>query len=237
MLTRFSSAFYAVLLLSLLFTSPGAHAGWRDLLKVFTGEDEETSDIAGQALGQLSDSDIIEALKQALGKGTRNAVSLLGREDGFLANPQVKIPLPKTLKKVEKGLRKIGKDELADEFVMTMNRAAEQAVPEAASIFADAVSNMSFEDARTILQGEDDAATQYFRNTSGDKLKQKFLPIVKNATDQAGVTSGYKKMTSKLGMLSSFIDTDSLDVDEYVTNQGPRWPVHRRRRRREKNPG
>ena len=160
-----------------------------------------------------------KARKRALEKGTRNAVSLLGREDGFLANPQVKIPLPKTLKKVEKGLRKIGKDELADEFVMTMNRAAEKAVPEAATIFADAVSNMSFEDARTILQGEDDAATQYFRKTSGDKLKQKFLPIVKDATDQAGVTSGYKKMTSKLGMLSSFIDVDSLDVDEYVTSK------------------
>ena len=153
MLTRFQTCFYVVSLSFLVLFSLNAHAGWRDLLKVFGDNEEESVEMATQALGGLSESDIVEGLKQALSKGTQSAVSLLGREDGFLANPKVRIPMPKTLKKVEKGLRKIGKDELADEFVMTMNRAAEKAVPEAASVFAESVKSMSIEDAKSILQG------------------------------------------------------------------------------------
>ncbi len=219
MLTRIQTCFYVVSLPLLLLFSINAHAGWRDLLKVFGGDEEEPVEMATQALGGLSESDIVEGLKEALSKGTKSAVSLLGREDGFLANPKVKIPMPKTLRKVEKGLRKIGKDELADDFVMTMNRAAEKAVPEAASVFADSVKNMSIQDAKSILKGDDDAATQYFRENSGEKLKERFLPIVKQATSQTGLTSNYKKMVDKLGMFSSFIDTDSLDLDNYVADK------------------
>ncbi len=216
---RFRPRFYVLLTVFAVFFSINAHAGWRDLLKVFSGEDDESAEVAREVLGGLSESDIVDGLKEALTKGTRTAVSMLGKEDGFLANSQVKIPMPKSLQKVEKGLRKIGQNKLADNFVETMNRAAEKAVPEAASIFADSVREMSITDAKEILQGEDDAATQYFRKNSGDKLKEKFLPIVKEATSQTGVTSKYKNMTRNLGMLSNFIDTDSLDLDEYITNK------------------
>jgi len=120
---------------------------------------------------------------------------------------------------VEDGLRKIGQDKYADEFVLTMNRAAEQAVPEAAEIFGSAIRNMSIEDARGILNGQDDAATKYFRRTSGEKLVNRFLPIVKKSTEQIGVTSNYKQMVDKLGFMSRFIDTESLDVDRYITNK------------------
>jgi hypothetical protein len=219
MLTSFRPSFYVLLSIFMLIFSLNAHAGWRDLLKELTGGEDDSTAMVKKVAGGLSESDMVEGLKQALSKGTSSAVALLGKKDGFLANPEVKIPMPKSLKKVEKGLRKIGKDELADEFVETMNRAAEKAVPEAASIFADSVKEMSISDAKEILQGEDDAATQYFRLHSADKLKGKFLPIVKEATSQTGVTSSYKKLTDKLGMLSSFIDTDKLDLDEYVANK------------------
>jgi hypothetical protein len=219
MLTKSRQNFYAVLIITSLILSVNVHAGWRDLLNVFGKKDDKATEVAKEALGGLSDSDIVGGLKEALTLGTHKAVSMLGREGGFLTNPQVKIPMPKSLRKVEKGLRKIGKGRVADNFVETMNRAAEKAVPEAAAIFADSVKNMSIDDAREILQGDDDAATQYFRENSGEKLKGKFLPIVINATNQVGVTSKYKKMTGKLGFLSSYIDTDSLDVDEYVTDK------------------
>ena len=219
MLARFKPHFYVLFSLTFLLFSISAQAGWRDLLKVFSDEDEGTEEVVKKVTAGLSESDIVDGLKQALTKGTRNAVSLLGKEDGFLANPQVKIPMPESLKKVEKGLRKIGQDEVADNFVETMNRAAEKAVPEAASIFADSVREMSISDAKEILQGDDDAATQYFRSHSGEKLKGKFLPIVKDATNSVGVTSSYKKLTDKLGFLSSYMDTDKLDLDDYVTNK------------------
>jgi uncharacterized protein DUF4197 len=100
-----------------------------------------------------------------------------------------------------------------------MNRAAEKAVPDAASIFADTVKKMSIADARKILQRGDNAATLYFRKHSGEQLKQLFLPIVKNATNATGVTSSYKKMVKKMGFLSSYIDTSKLDLDDYVTEK------------------
>lgn len=209
---------HVLLAVLLVIFSIHVHAGWRDFLDVFK-KDKQSAELTKDVNGGLAETDIVNGLKEALTRGARSAVSMLGREDGFLANPTVKIPMPKSLRKVEKGLRKIGQDKVADNFVEAMNRAAEKAVPEAASIFADAVKDMSIADARDILQGEDDAATRYFRNNSGKKLKEKFLPIVKQATNQAGVTSKYKKMTDKLGMLSSYIDTGNLDLDDYVTDK------------------
>ena len=100
-----------------------------------------------------------------------------------------------------------------------MNRAAEQAVPVAADVFSDSVREMSIDDARKILTGPDDAATRYFEKTSSDTLKQKFLPIVKSATNSVGLTASYKNLVGKLGPMSSFINTESLDLDNYVTDK------------------
>ncbi len=210
--------FQIFIVLSIVFFNMDAHAGWRDILHVFDKDKKSAAQGAEPGSG-LAETDIVNGLKEALTRGTRTAVAMLGKQDGFLANPQVKIPLPESLQKVEKGLSKIGQSKLADNFVETMNRAAEKAVPEAASIFADSVRNMSIADARNILQGEDDAATRYFRENSSDELKEKFLPIVKQATSQVGVTDSYKKLTDKLGFLSSYVDTSSLDLDNYVTDK------------------
>jgi len=100
-----------------------------------------------------------------------------------------------------------------------MNRAAEKAVPKAMSIFSRAIKNMSIEDAYGILQGPDNAATEYLKKTSGSQLHQQFLPMVKQATNNVGVTENYKALIDNLGMMSKLIDVESLDLDKYVTDK------------------
>jgi hypothetical protein len=164
----------------------------------------------------LSDEEVVRGLKEALSKGTQQAIANLGKDGGFLNNLDVKIPLPDELKKVEKLLRGLGQDKYADQFVATMNHAAEKAVPEAATLFADAISRMTLADAQSILKGPDDAATQYFRKGSEAKLKERFLPIVKTATDQAGVTAAYKKLMQKAGPTAQMLGVGATDLDAYV---------------------
>ena len=217
MLTRYRLSFHILSFIFFSLITYSVHADWRDFLKDLTGEKSKPT--TSFALSALSDSDVVAGLKEALEKGTQSAVSLLGRKDGFLSNPQVKIPMPESLQSVEKGLRKVGQDKYADQFVETMNRAAEQAVPEAVSIFSDSIKQMSIEDAKKILQGPDDAATQYFRKTSESALRERFQPIVDKSTDSVGVTASYKKLTGKLGMMSKFIDTNKLDLNSYVTDK------------------
>ncbi len=200
-----------------VFPVHSVHAGWDSFLKnIFSGENTEA---IGPGLSGLSNSDVIEGLKQALSQGTKNAITSLGKKDGFFANQKVKIPMPEKLQTVETTLRKLKQDELADEFVLTMNRAAEQAVPETAEVFAESIKQMTIEDAKSILNGPDNAATQYFRKTSGNRLSEKILPIVKNATNQAGVTRQYKKLIDQIGFMSNIIDIESLDLDRYVTDK------------------
>ncbi|MCG2634522.1 MAG: DUF4197 domain-containing protein, partial [Gammaproteobacteria bacterium] len=148
------------LALMVLIVSP-ATAGWRDMLdsvsKTLGSGDAVPETITA---GTLSEAEIIKGLKEALGQGVSAAVSNLGRADGFLGNPDVRIPVPGRLESVASTLRGLGQEQLVDNFVNTMNHAAEAAVPEAAELFANAISQMSLEAARGILQGPDDAATQ-----------------------------------------------------------------------------
>ena len=109
----------------------------------------------------MTNSDVADGLKAVLSKGAKSAIERLGRTDGFYGRPEFRIPLPDYLQTAEKTLRKVGQDKVTDDFVLTINRAAEQAVPEAASIFADAIKQITFADARMILNGPEDAATRY----------------------------------------------------------------------------
>jgi hypothetical protein len=206
--------------LVLLSTMPGsAQSGWLDQLKDKLGDVQSspaTTSAVSAAASALSDEDVARGLKEALSKGTQQAVAQLGKDGGFLNNLDVKIPLPDELKKVEKLLRSLGQDKYADQFVATLNHAAEKAVPEAATIFADSISHMTLADAKSILKGPDDAATQYFRKSSEAKLKERFLPIVQAATDQAGVTSAYKKLIQKAGPAAKLLGSGATDLDGYV---------------------
>ena len=162
---------------------------------------------------------MVSGLKEALEKGTQFAVDSLGKDGGFLDNSAVKIPMPDSLSWVEKSLRSLHQDELADEFIGTMNHAAEQAVPEAATIFGTAIQNMSVEDAQGILAGPDDAATQYFRTNTEAAMTEKMRTIVEEATARAGVTSAYKNMTARAGGMTSLLSGDATDLDSYVTGK------------------
>lgn len=180
----------------------------------------------------LSEDQVVLGIKQALSNGVLQAVSQLGHQDGFLTNANVKIPMPDKLQTAEKTLRNLKQDKLADNFITTMNRAAELAVPEAANVFGDALKQMNIEDAKNILLGSNDAATQYFSKVSQTNLYAKFYPIVKKDTEEAGVTSAYKQMLAKttgttsksLGSFGSLVSNtllspDAMDIDAYVTNK------------------
>lgn len=168
----------------------------------------------------VSNADISGGLKDALFKGVRNAVDELGQENGFLDNARVKIPLPKNLQKLEKTLRVAGQGAKIDEFVEALNRAAEQAVPEATDIFLDSIKQMTFDDARGILfSNRDDAATEFFRRTSENRLREKFRPIIEDFTGQVGVTQKYKRMIGNYGFLGKIVGQDATDLDGYVTQK------------------
>ncbi|TVT55573.1 MAG: DUF4197 domain-containing protein [Sedimenticola thiotaurini] len=205
-----------ILVLSASFALSGlVQADWKDWLKS-AKEAVEKSDTPSVSQA-LSNDQIIQGLKEALSIGTEKAIALLGRDGGYLNDAQVKIPLPDGLKSVSKGLRAIGQDKLVDEFVGTINHAAEQAVPETLSIFGDAIKQMSLEDAKGILNGGDTAATDYFKDKGSNSLTAAILPIIQQATKQAGVTSAYKDLVGKVGFLGSYVDMDALDLDKYVT--------------------
>ncbi len=166
----------------------------------------------------VTDAEIAGGLKEALSKGVRFAVDNLGRENGFLDDVRVRIPLPKNLQKMEKALRVAGQGRLVDDFVASMNHAAEKAVPVAVDVFVDAIRQMTFNDARNILfSGEQDAATQFFRRTSEETLRGKFRPIVEEFTEETGVTQKYKAMIGKYGFAARLLGKDATDLDGYVT--------------------
>ena len=217
---------YAVISIAGLLTlafGPVATADWNSFKELFKAKSNEVMESgalskAGDAVGVSSD-DIARGLKEALGKGARSAVERLGQPDGFLGNVDVKIPMPGHLSMVEKGLRAVGQDERADQFIASMNRAAERAVPEAAAVFGEAISQMSIDDARGILNGGDNAATEYLKRSSADGLKTKFRPLVDAAVREVGVTQQYQAMVDKASFASSFVDTDKLDLGNYVTDK------------------
>lgn len=166
----------------------------------------------------LSSQEVGKGLKEALVQGVGNAVGKLSAPDGFLGNPRVKIPLPPPLEKAETMLRKIGLGEYADQLVETMNRAAEAAVVEARPILLDSLKKMTLADAKGILTGPADSATQYFRKSSGETIRQKFLPKVKAATAKVQLAEDYDKFATPAGQLG-LIDREDADLDAYVARK------------------
>lgn len=166
----------------------------------------------------VAPKDSVAGLKAALNQGATRAVEELGVTDGFLKNPKVKIPLPPALKKADKALRMVGMGGQADELVVAMNRAAEVAVPEAKVLLVDAVKQMSLDDARQILTGGDDAATEYFRRVSYDKLQQRFLPIVKEKTDRALLAQQYNELAGRAAPFG-LVEAKDANVESYVTRK------------------
>ena len=171
----------------------------------------------GGSPGGLTNDEIAAGLKEALQVGTEKAVGLVSKPDGFYKNPAIKIPLPESVQKVEKLLRATGYGEKVDNFELSMNRAAERAAPEAKSIFGDAIKQMTFDDAKKILNGPDNAATLYFEDKTSGRLQEIFKPIVKDAMGQVGVTRSYQDLNAKAESMP-FGKSISFDLDQYVTD-------------------
>ena len=170
------------------------------------------------SLADISGQDASTGLKEALTQGAGKAVALLGRNDGFLGNPKVKIPLPDSLQQAEKLMRSFGMGKQADELVTAMNRAAEAAVPEAKALLVNAVTQMSVEDAKGILSGGDDAATQYFRGKTAAPLGEKFIPIVRKAIGKVKLAETYEKFAKK-GAKFGLVKEEDTRLDSYVTQK------------------
>jgi hypothetical protein len=175
----------------------------------------------GLGLGEksgLSDAKISSGLKEALQIGTENAVKLTGKTDGYFMNQVIKILMPEKLRTFEKGLRAVGYGPQVDEFILSMNRAAEKAAPFAKQFFWDAIGEMTFEDVREILSGHDTAATDYFKGKTTNKLTDVFKPIVSNSMNDVGVTRQYKELVGRYENIP-FVKKESFDLDQYVVTK------------------
>lgn len=217
------------LLLPALVVGQAANAGFGDMLKSAEGMlGGSTTQATGKSAAgsSLSDSQINAGLKEALSIGAERAVGILGKDGGFLNDASVRIALPGSLETLASGLRMAGQGKYVDDFELTVNRAAEQAVPATLEIVQDTVSNMTLDDVRGILAGGDDAATRFLQERAGGSMRAAILPIVSQATDQAGATAAYKALVKQaggavggLGALGGMLNTGSLDLDSYVTDK------------------
>jgi hypothetical protein len=180
--------------------------------------DDFLKSIGTSSTGGPDESTIISGLKEALSIGTDKAVKNVSQVDGYFENQVIKILMPEKIQEVADILRKVGYQKQVDDFVLSMNRAAEKAAPQAASIFVDAIKGMTIEDAKKILNDGDTAATEFFKSKTHDKIYSAFKPIISSGMDEIGVTHSYKEMMGKYESLP-FMSKESVDLDHYVTNK------------------
>jgi len=192
------------------FSVSSVNAGFQDLLK--------SAQKAVGGTGGVTENEVVQGLKQALEIGTDQAVTLVSKPDGYLKNPDIKIPLPEKVQKVEKLLRGAGLGSKVDEFELSMNRAAERAAPEAKAIFWDSIKTMNFTDAKKILNGGDNEATLYFKDKNYTRLEEIFKPIVNESMGEVGVTRTYEDLNTKVKNIPFAGDSLNFDLDQYVTD-------------------
>jgi hypothetical protein len=174
--------------------------------------------LAAWAAAAPTTSESTEGLKAALNQAASTAIATLGKTDGFMGNAQVRIPLPGKLEKAAKKLRKLGMGKQTDALQLAMNRAAEAAVPEAKTLFVEAIQGMTVADALAIVRGPEDAATQYFRTATADKLAERFLPIISKATANVELAKQYQEVAGRASALG-LVDQRDASLDGYVTRK------------------
>ena len=198
-----------MIILVQIFSTHVCNAGLFDTFKkIFSTSKQE----------KIDENTIITALKESISIGTDNAIKTVSKLDGYLDNEAIKIKIPENFKLITDGLSKIGYQKQVDDFILSMNRAAEKAAPVAKSIFVDAIKEMTFDDAKNILNGADTAATDYFKIKTNEKLYDAFKPIVSSKVNEVGATRYYKDLTSKFALLP-FMKPETLDLDNHVTNK------------------
>ena len=167
----------------------------------------------------LDTNTIISGLKEALDIGARLAIDNVSKTDGYLANELIRIAMPPELQQASDLMRKFGLSAQADQFEQSLNRAAEKAAPEATNIIVNAIKDMSIEDANAILQGEDDAATHYFRDKTTTRLTELFRPTIENSLNQVGTTKYYNDLAGQVAAIPLLGENINLDLPGYVTEQ------------------
>lgn len=169
--------------------------------------------------GGSDEATTASGLKEALSIGTGNAVTSVSKLDGYFTNQLIKILLPKNIQTAADVLGKLGYQKQVDNFILSMNRAAENAAPKARKFFVDAIKEMTFDDAMKIFRGNDTAATEYFKSKTFDKIYAEFKPSVSASMNKVGVTRSYKEMTGKYTSSVPFGNMESVDLDHYVTTK------------------
>jgi hypothetical protein len=172
---------------------------------------------AAQAQFSLTNEEVGKGLKEALTQGVTKGASTLSQVDGYFKNPLVKIPFPPDAEKMEKKLREIGMGKDVDNFILTLNRSAEDAAKQAAPIFVDAIKKMSLTDVTTILKGQPDAATQYLKKTTNTQLQAQFKPVIKASLDKLNATKYYTQLAGEYDKIP-FVKKVNPDLDAYTTN-------------------
>lgn len=217
---------FSALLVAPLLATP-LHAGWGDLLKEAV-QDEDLQKQVIDAVGgssttgkttNLDTNTLIQGLKEALEVGSKRAIEEISQPGGYLDNTNIRIPLPGTIDKAASLLRKYGLGSQVDQFEESMNRAAENAAPQATALIVDAIKQMSFEDAKKIYEGSDDAATQYFKEKTSDQLRSLFQPSVKSSLNEVGATRYYGELADEAKEIPYVGDKLNVDLDNYVTEE------------------
>jgi len=211
----------SVLLLTAIY-STSTYADWgsffEDLTK--TGTELLSDDTSTNPTSTALDyNTIVSGLKEALDVGTRQAIENVSQKDGYLANELIRIAMPPELQQASGLMRKFGLGTMADEFEQSVNHAAEAAAPQATNLIVDAIKDMSIEDANSILNGSDDAATQYFRDKTSSQLTELFRPSIETSLNQVGTTKYYNDLTGQVAALPLVGETINLDLPDYVTEQ------------------
>jgi hypothetical protein len=172
----------------------------------------------GGSSAPLTTAEVAQGLKEALIKGISTGSDLVSQADGYLKNPQIRIPFPPEVKKVEDRLRQIGLGGEVDKFVVTLNRGAEDAAKEAKPIFIEAIRAMTIQDAWAILRGESDAATQYLKRTTSGLLKEKFKPVIQNSLNKVNATRYYGEIVTRYNQIP-LVQKVNPDLDDYATDK------------------
>lgn len=181
----------------------------------------QTMNEVNKAMGteqSLTTAEVADGLKEALIKGTTTGSDQASQLDGYFKNPQIKIPLPPELQKIESKLRSIGLGSQVDKFVLTLNRGAEDAAKEAKPIFINAVKQMTVQDAWGILKGADNAATEYLKRTTSDQLREKFKPVIANSLNKVSATKYYTDIVTTYNKIP-MVEKVNPDLNDYATTK------------------
>lgn len=204
-----------LVLVDLIFQSDQACAGWmQDQLNNL-----KNTNLESVKQTPLSETKIGDGLKEALKVGINNAVQLTGKTDGFFKNEAIKIPLPPSFQMLDRALRGVGFGKTVDDFVLSMNRAAEAAAPQAKDIFVNAIVGMSFDDAMKIYNGGNTSATEFLKEKTSPQLRDAFLPFVRKTLAQYDVTAKYNNVIGKYRSMPFSSKLPVPDVEQYVLDK------------------